>query len=114
MRRRILVVDDEPGVLRAVCRILQESYEVEGVPSAEQALALATLANELSGQERPRLLATLAAAQAAGGDFEHATVTMERAVALAEDRGAARYVPELRERLALYRRGSTSVDGPAP
>ena len=40
MRRRILVVDDEPGVLRAVCRILQESYDVEGVPSAEQALAL--------------------------------------------------------------------------
>jgi len=27
MRRRILVVDDEPGVLRAVCRILQETYE---------------------------------------------------------------------------------------
>lgn len=38
MRRRILVVDDEPGVLRAVCRILQENYDVEGVPSAEVAL----------------------------------------------------------------------------
>jgi sigma-B regulation protein RsbU (phosphoserine phosphatase) len=40
MRRRILVVDDEPGVLRAVCRILQESYEVQGAPSAEDALAV--------------------------------------------------------------------------
>jgi len=38
MRRRILVVDDEPGVLRAVCRILQSSYEVSGVSSAEEAL----------------------------------------------------------------------------
>ena len=40
MRRRILVVDDEPGVLRAVCRILQETYDVQGAPSAEAALAV--------------------------------------------------------------------------
>jgi sigma-B regulation protein RsbU (phosphoserine phosphatase) len=39
VRRRILVVDDEPGVLRAVCRILQSSYEVLGVATAEEALA---------------------------------------------------------------------------
>ena len=48
MRRRILVVDDEPGMLRAVCRILEQRYDVEGVESGEQALSCA-------GRARPDL-----------------------------------------------------------
>jgi tetratricopeptide (TPR) repeat protein/mono/diheme cytochrome c family protein len=80
----------------------------------EQALVLSTLANELTGHERPRLLATLAAAQAANGEFDRAVQTLERALALADDTSAARYIPEFRERLALYRRGMASGDDAAP
>jgi tetratricopeptide (TPR) repeat protein len=80
----------------------------------EQALVLATLANELTGGERPMLLSTLAAAEAASGEFEQAAQTMERAVALADEGSAARYIPEFRERLALYRRGQASIGDAAP
>jgi tetratricopeptide (TPR) repeat protein len=84
----------------------------------EQARVLATLgnelANELTGRERPKLLATLAAAQAASGEFEEAAQTMERAVELAEGTSAARYIPEFRERLALYQRAMVSTGVAAP
>lgn len=41
-RRRILVVDDEPGMLRAVCRILERGYDVTGFASPVEALAAAS------------------------------------------------------------------------
>lgn len=41
MRRRILVVDDEPGMLRAVQRILEQGYEVVCASSPEDALVQA-------------------------------------------------------------------------
>jgi len=75
-----------------------------------QALLLATLANDLTGNGIPELLDTLAAAQAADGDFEGAAATLERAVGLAEGTAAARYLPEFRERLALYRSGRAYVE----
>jgi len=79
-----------------------------------RALVLATLANELTGHERPMLLSTLAAAQAASGEFEQAAATLERALASADGTSAARYMPEFRERLALYRRGMASGDDGTP
>ncbi|GMQ96174.1 MAG: hypothetical protein BMS9Abin14_689 [Gammaproteobacteria bacterium] len=79
-----------------------------------QALVLATLANQLTGHQVPELLDTLAAAQAANGDFEQAAQTLERALALAAGGSAARYLPEFRERLALYRRGEAYIDDPTP
>ena len=78
-----------------------------------QALLLSTLANQLTGHERPMLLATLAGAQAASGEFDRAAQTMERAVALAEGGSAARYLPQLREQWARYRRGKAWIDDAA-
>jgi tetratricopeptide (TPR) repeat protein len=75
-----------------------------------EALAMATLANDLTGDRVPELLDTLAAAQAAGGDFDGATATLERAVALAEGGSAAPYIPEFRDRIALYRSGRAYVE----
>jgi sigma-B regulation protein RsbU (phosphoserine phosphatase) len=40
-RRRILVVDDEPGMLRAVRRVLEETYDVVTAESAAEALRAA-------------------------------------------------------------------------
>ncbi|MCK5363174.1 MAG: hypothetical protein KAR22_09410, partial [Gammaproteobacteria bacterium] len=58
----------------------------------------------------PELLDTLAAAQAANGDFEQAAQTLERALALAAGGSAAQYIPEFRERHALYQRGIAYID----
>ena len=77
----------------------------------EQALVLATLAVELTGHEVPELLDTLAAAQAANGDFEQAAETLERALTLAPGSSAAEYIAQFRQRLALYRSGKAYVDG---
>jgi sigma-B regulation protein RsbU (phosphoserine phosphatase) len=38
---RVLVVDDDPGMLRAVCRVLQGDYELTGVSTPGEALAAA-------------------------------------------------------------------------
>ncbi len=81
-----------------------------GVRAPGQALALATLADQLTGHQVPELLDTLAAAQAANGDFEQAAQTLERALALAAGGSAAQYLPEFRERRALYRQGKAFVD----
>jgi len=40
MRRRILVVDDEPGMLRATRRVLEQSYDVACTTSPDEALEL--------------------------------------------------------------------------
>ena len=81
------------------------------VREPEQALVLATLADQLTGHEIPELLDTLAAAQAANGDFGGAAETLERALTLAPGGGAAQYIPQFRARLALYRSGKAYVDG---
>jgi len=82
-----------------------------GVRAPRQALVLATLADQLTGHEVAELLDTLAAAQAANGDFPEAVKTLERALALAPGSSAAEYMGEFRERLALYRGGEAYVDG---
>jgi tetratricopeptide (TPR) repeat protein len=76
----------------------------------EQALVLANLADQLTEHQIPELLDTLAAAQAANGDFEQAAQTLEHALTLADGGSAARYMPDFRARLALYRSGKPYVD----
>ena len=41
-RARILIVDDEPGMLRAVERVLSEQHDVVGTRLSREALAMAT------------------------------------------------------------------------
>jgi tetratricopeptide (TPR) repeat protein len=75
-----------------------------------QALVLAILADELAGGPVPELLDTLAAAQAANGEFAQAVRNLERALALAAGGSAAVYIPAFRQRLALYRSARSYVD----
>ncbi len=81
-----------------------------GARAPGQALALAALADQLTGHRVPELLDTLAAAQAANGEFEQAAQTLDRALALAAGGSAAQYIPEFRQRRALYRRGKAFID----
>lgn len=80
------------------------------VRAPARALALATLAAGLSEYRVPELLDTLAAAQAATGAFPDAVETLQRALALAPGSSAAGYIPEFRERLALYRAGKEFIE----
>jgi tetratricopeptide (TPR) repeat protein len=84
------------------------------VRAPHQALTLATLASELTEHRVPELLDTLAAAQAASGAFGQAAETLERALELAAGGSAAPYIPEFRERLALYRSGEAFIDDSTP
>ncbi|MDX1433579.1 MAG: hypothetical protein R3286_14145, partial [Gammaproteobacteria bacterium] len=79
------------------------------VRAPAQALGLARVADRLTLHRVPELLDTLAAAQAANGRYHEAAQTLERALDLAAGGPAAVYIPEFRERLALYRDGKAYV-----
>jgi tetratricopeptide (TPR) repeat protein len=65
-----------------------------------EAVALASRAVELTQRRDPIALDVLAAAYAAGGDFDRAVATLEAAIALAE---SAPNIAAMRDRLRLYR-----------
>jgi tetratricopeptide (TPR) repeat protein len=107
LRKAVVANDAYIGVLN------DDAWRLATDPEArapKQALALATLADQLTGHQVPELLDTLAAAQAANGEFEQAARTLDRALALAADGSAAQYIPQFRQRRDLYRRGTAYVD----
>ena len=71
----------------------------------EEARRLAQRASELTGHRDPAILSTLAASQAAAGDFEAAGKTAARALELARAVGAERLVERLPHQMALYAQG---------
>ena len=71
----------------------------------ERALQLATQVNQSTGGEVPALLETLAAAQAATGDFTKALKTVRRALDLAEASGDKEICTTLRKEISLYEQG---------
>lgn len=74
------------------------------------ALRFAKRAVKLSTTPRARLFDTLAAAQAASGDYEQAIATASQAVQLAESSGNdPQRLEAIKERLALYQQGQIYV-----
>ena len=69
-----------------------------------QAVALAERAGELTGDRDPKVLDTLAAAQAATGDFDAAGRTARRALDLAAQSGDEALAAEIGARMSLYER----------
>jgi len=70
-----------------------------------EAVRLATLACELTGQREPLFLGTLAAAYAEAGKFAEAGSTAEKAIALARAANQSAIVQRNEELLQLYRAG---------
>ena len=64
---------------------------------------MATKANQLSGGKSPFVLDTLAAAQAASGDFRGAAATATQALTAASSAGEKALAASLRKALAAYR-----------
>jgi Flp pilus assembly protein TadD len=73
-----------------------------GIQKPAEALALAGKAAQASGRREPRVLDTLAAAQAATGDFKAAVDTIDTAIALAEAAQAHAIRNQLETRRAGY------------
>lgn len=87
--------------LQATCPVNDYRNPSAALQNAEQAI-------KLSGDEDDVSLDTLAAAQAAAGDYEAAASTIERAMQLASEEDAVDYA----SRLALYQRGESFVSTP--
>ena len=77
----------------------------DSVRNGEEALALAREVVGTTKSENPAILNTLAAAQAASGDFASAIQSIDRALALARATGRDRLIESLREKRALYAAG---------
>jgi signal transduction histidine kinase/ActR/RegA family two-component response regulator len=67
-RRRVLLVDDEPAVLRALTRVLEPHYTVDSARTVDEALALA-------GVHRPDLLLCDVIMPDGGGSALHRAMT---------------------------------------
>jgi len=74
------------------------------------AVGAAERAALLTDHGDPVVLDTLAAAYASAGRFEDARLTARRGVELANERGDAALVAEIRQRLSLYRAGRPYVE----
>jgi len=85
--------------------LLLASYGDPRLRDGGEAVRLAWIACERTGQAEPRYLDTLAAAYAEVGRFDEARRTAERAVGLARGSGDAGLTRELESHLALFERG---------
>ena len=72
------------------------------IRNTAEALKIAQRLDRESGGETPNLLDTLAAAQAATGDFPSAIATVRKALFLAQNNNNQRLIKGLNARLKLY------------
>ena len=109
-REALRTAPDDAVLLKRLAWILATASE-DDVRNGAEALRIASRAVEVTGGDAAAL-DTLAAAQAETGQFADAVATVQRAIAAAEAAGPAELVPELRQRLALYRAGQKFRDLP--
>jgi cytochrome c-type biogenesis protein CcmH/NrfG len=78
----------------------------------KSALTLARRLNERAGARDPQILDTLAAAQAADGQFAEAVKTAETALQLATRQQREQLAEQIRSRLERYRDGRPYIESP--
>jgi Tfp pilus assembly protein PilF len=103
-RRALSIRADHASALSGLGWVLATS----AVPTArnpKEALAAAEQAARLTGRADPAVMDTLAAALASTGDFAGAISVAEAAAAIANRVGASALAEQIRDRLALYRKG---------
>jgi spermidine synthase len=72
---------------------------------ANEAVVLAERASELTKQQNPAILNTLAAVYAASGQFDRAITTVQKAIELADSAGNNELSSRLGKQLELYKQG---------
>ena len=100
-----------PPALDALARLLALDPD-ESVRDPSEAVRLADRLAGLSRYQEPRSLDLLAAAYAAGGDFDAAVRTAERALERSRSLGRSRLAAAIEARLRLYRAGEPYVEPP--
>jgi Flp pilus assembly protein TadD len=111
LRQVVREQPDWPEPVNALAWLLATSPDPVGSGPGE-ALHFARRAVELTDARDPRVLDTLAAAQAAAGQFDEAVQTARRAGDLADRAQAATLARQIRERMALYARGKPYRESP--
>ena len=101
-REALQINPDHIEALHALAWTLATGEEVQR-QEAEEAVRLARRACELTNQQHPLMLDTLAIAYAAAGRFEEAVASAEQALQLAQASGQAGAASQIRQRLELYR-----------
>ena len=87
----------------------------EQVRDPAEALQLAQRAAALTEHANASILDTLAGAQAAAGQFDHAISTARRAMTMAHDAGHSALAEQVKQRLQLYEQGKAyRQQQPAP
>jgi Flp pilus assembly protein TadD len=112
LREAIRLRSDWPDPVNALAWLLATSPD-PALRDPAEALRLARRASDLTGGKRPEILDTVAAAEAAGGDFAAAERTARQAIELATAAGHAALAQDIQGRLAEYRRRVAYVE-PAP
>ena len=107
-RQAVRLAPNAVGDLNSLAWLLATtpSSQLREVRDANEAIRLAGRAAELTQHQRPSILDTLAAAQAAAGRFDLAVTTCEAALAL---KPSATVDAAIRQREALYRQGRPFV-----
>lgn len=82
--------------------------------NAPQAIEYAKRTVQLTGDQNPTALDTLAAAYAAAGRFSDAVATAEEALKLAQSTGATQLRQSIEKRLSLYREGRPYIENSLP
>jgi Flp pilus assembly protein TadD len=107
-RSALQTAPKDPVLLKRLAWILATAPEDE-VRNGVEALSVARLAVAVTSGDAVSLDA-LAAAQAENGQFADAVATVRRAVAAAQSTGPAELVPDLQNRLEIYRGGQKFRD----
>lgn len=105
LRQAVRYRPDWPEPLNALAWLLATSPD-PAIRGAEEALRLAGRAVDLTGGRDSKVLDTLAAAQAAAGQFDDAVRTERRAIELASESPADTLSRGMRDRMKLYERGT--------
>jgi tetratricopeptide (TPR) repeat protein len=101
-RIAVALAPSSPGVLRNLAWILATDPRAE-LRDGKQAVLLAEKACNLTHPEDPRMLGTLAAAQAEAANYELAIQTAEKAMTLAESAGLPEILAATRQMLDSFR-----------
>jgi len=78
--------------------------------NGSKAVELAELANQLTQNDNPSILNTLAAAYAEAGQFPEAVDTAKRALQLAQVQSNQALIDAIKSELKLYQAGTSSTD----
>lgn len=111
LREAIRLKPTSPEPLNALAWLLATDPH-PAVRDTAEALRLARRAAELTDHQEPRVLDTLAAAEAAAGHYDEALHTSASAIDLAYERHAEGFAAQIERRRALYRAHTPYTEDP--